>query len=365
MNQSRFLSKKSALQLLKTKLSLQDSNIYFNFNSNDMPELTHISIDLVDRIVSVANYNILNYNIRVVGISINTAIHATMFYSGNVGRQEVFITPAELNKFWFDAVDKYEELASYTNSSKFDVISDRDAKIKSLQGRIEDLVLEKEDLNDYASELEKSNKHLKKSLEEMRVDWETDQVELKKCLKCCIVQDEYVSKLKAKLHQKETELANSNIASNVANNCMDYSYEYETLSKKFNAIADIVNETNNWSEHRINIGEKGMSIDTNQSHCCSPTKCLTPGKEYSCHTPETAFNFARSSKKSKITDYYKPVDDTCNGWNFQSKFSPSKTQADNSCKGWNFQPIVSPSKNQNITFKITDNANNKYWNRSY
>lgn len=345
MNQSRFLSKQSALQLLKTKLSLQESNIYFNFNRNDMPELTHISIELVDRIVNVANYNVQNYNIRIVGISINTSIHATLFYNGNVGRQEVFITPAELNKFWFDAVDKYEELVSYTNSSKFDVISDRDAKIKSLEGRIEDLVLEKEDLNDYASELEKSNKHLKKSLEEMRVDWETDQVELKKCLKCCIVQDEYVSKLKAKLHQKEMELENSKTASNVANSCMDYSNEYETLYKKFNAISDIVNGTINYPEHRVNIGAKGMSIDTNQTHCCSPTSCLTPGKDYSCHTPESAFNFARSSKKSKITDYYKPVDDTC--------------------QGWNFQPIVSPSKKPNITFKITDNANNKYWNRSY
>ena len=121
MNQSRFLSKQSALQLLKTKLSLQESNIYFNFNRNDMPELTHISIELVDRIVNVANYNVQNYNIRIVGISINTSIHATLFYNGNVGRQEVFITPAELNKFWFDAVDKYEELVSYTNSSKFDV----------------------------------------------------------------------------------------------------------------------------------------------------------------------------------------------------------------------------------------------------
>jgi len=365
MNQSRFLSKQSALQLLKTKLSLQESNIYFNFNRNDMPELTHISIELVDRIVNVANYNVQNYNIRIVGISINTSIHATLFYNGNVGRQEVFITPAELNKFWFDAVDKYEELVSYTNSSKFDVISDRDAKIKSLEGRIEDLVLEKDDLNDYASELEVSNKHIRKSLEEMRVDWETDQVELKKCLKCCIVQDEYVSKLKAKLHQKEMELENSKTASNVANNCMDYSYEYETLSKKFNAITNIINTPSDCLERQVNIGVKGISIDTDQSHCCSPTKCLTPGKEYNCSTPETAFNFDRVSKKSKITDFYKPVDNSCQDWNFQPYISPPKNQVDNSCKGWNFQPIVSPSKNQNITFKITDNANNKYWNRSY
>lgn len=61
--------------------------------------LTHISIELSDRIVNVANYNFLNYNIRIVGISIYTSIHAILFYSGNIGRQKVFITPIELNKF--------------------------------------------------------------------------------------------------------------------------------------------------------------------------------------------------------------------------------------------------------------------------
>ncbi len=139
MSQSRFLSKEYALPLLKTKLSLQESNIYFNFNSDDMPEWAHISIELVDRIVNVNNYNCHFHNLQVVGLSINTSIHATLFYNGNVERQEVFITPAELNKFWFDSVDKYEELVSYTNSNKFDIASERLNKIKSLEGRIEGL----------------------------------------------------------------------------------------------------------------------------------------------------------------------------------------------------------------------------------
>ena len=343
MSQSRFLSKEYALPLLKTKLSLQESNIYFNFNSDDMPEWAHISIELVDRIVNVNNYNCHFHNLQVVGLSINTSIHATLFYNGNVERQEVFITPAELNKFWFDSVDKYEELVSYTNSNKFDIASERLNKIKSLEGRIEDLVLEKNDMSDYAAELETEIIRKNNTNNELRISWKTDQDELKKCLKCCIAQDQYTTKLKSKLHQKEVEFENFKTASSVANNCMDYSNEYFDLCKKFSDISNIVNNNSNYVEQQVNIGNKGIRLDCSPSqysppHCCSTSDCLTPGKEYNCLSPEVKYNAG-----PKITDYYTPIS--------------------NSIQELNYQSHVNSPKKPNISFKITDNANNTYWKR--
>lgn len=301
MNQSQFYDTKSAANNLSQRLCIHPNNILFNYDTGVTTEGGYVPQELIERIINTTYYylNIYN-NCCLVGVHFNNPLYASLYFDGEMrGKQDVFINYFELYKNWFESQDKLEELSSFTKTSEYKTLSDKDRKIKALESRIEELLLEKNDINEYSIQQEAENKSLKNDVENLKTmnrdmnrSLELDQAELKKALKCCIKYDKQVSQLKQDLANEQA----NNTSQGVANSCMDYRSDYEALLKKIEQVKAIVFEQ-----------------DT---------------------IVETVVNDTSSNQKSKITDYYKPISHQ--------------------------KPPLAPQKPQRLSLTIRDRVNHRY-----
>ena len=89
------------------------------------------------------------------------------------------LSPFELPNFGFNN-DKQEELSAYVNNS---VGEDSFKQTSALKSRIDELLMEKQDLLNDSIRLESEVETLKTTLSDVNRDWQVDQGELKKALK--------------------------------------------------------------------------------------------------------------------------------------------------------------------------------------
>ena len=306
MNQSQFYNNKCAVNELCQRLILHPNNILFVYDTNVNTESGFIPLELIERIVNTSYYylNIYN-NCCLIRIDFMTPLHAVLYFDGETrGKQDVFINYFELYKNWFESQDKLEELTSYTKTNEYKLLSDKERKIKALEERIQELLLEKSDINEYSIQQEHENQILKNTVENLKTQnnslsesLELDQAELKNAIKCCIKYDNELSKLKS-----EQALSNAErVSTKVANSCMDYREDYEILYGKMKQISDIV---------------------------------------FGCEYVEKVVNDSVSDnkdQKSKITDYYKPLSD---------------------------KPPLAPKKPTRLSISINEQVNTNYFDRN-
>lgn len=122
---------------------------------------------------------------------INVIIHYTVRNTGQSFQQAICLSPFELYEFWFTNNDKQEELSAYVNNSVGD---DSFKQTSALKSRIDELLIEKQDLLNESMRLESEVESLKTTLSDVNRDWQLDQDELKKVLKLLIKSEQKQSK---------------------------------------------------------------------------------------------------------------------------------------------------------------------------
>ena len=131
---------------------------------------------------------------------INAIIHFMARETGQSFQQTIFLSPFELYEFWFTNNDKQEELSAYVNNS---VGEDSFKQTSALKSRIDELVMEKQDLLNESIRLESEVETLKTTLSDVNRDWQVDQDELKKALKLLMKSEQTQSRASSSSYKDE------------------------------------------------------------------------------------------------------------------------------------------------------------------
>lgn len=181
---------------LKTGINFGYEN-YLNNPNNCYIQNNYLPALMVNRIVSTYdNQFSVEWSLR--GIYFVSPMNCVLYLSHrtmtNQSQHILCVTPAEMYNAWFENNDKYEELNSYVNNKWGD---NSFKTTTALNERIEDLLLEKNDLLNDSMTLESEVKSYKSQIKELNESLNIMEKEHKKALKLLVSQDKRIEDLES------------------------------------------------------------------------------------------------------------------------------------------------------------------------